>query len=293
MIAAAIAVAERSSTNLQQHVSAINALEYGEWDEVERTLQERIDPRQPHQIQVAAISTLGKFDSPSIAPTILKAWSNLSPQLREVASEVLFARTDRTIALFMAVQRGEVSMAELSRSRLQLATRSKNESLRAQARKFLEAAGVKQRQAVIDDYRLALQLPGDKARGREQFRQHCAACHRVEGVGHEIGPNLATVKTRGAETILVNVLDPNREVNPQYLNYAVLTEDDRTLTGMIVSENATSITLQRAEAASDTVLRTDIQQIRSTGLSIMPEGLERTISPAALADLIAYLMQVP
>ena len=126
---------------------------------------------------------------------------------------------------------------------------------------------------------------------RTLFRKHCAVCHKVEGFGHEIGPNLATIKTRGAETILVNVLDPNREVNPQYLNYVVLTEDGRAMTGMISSETATSVTLRRAESASDTVLRIDIDQLKSTGLSIMPEGMEETIDKQSMADIIAYLMQ--
>ena len=117
-------------------------------------------------------------------------------------------------------------------------------------------------------------------------------CHKVEGFGHEIGPNLATIKTRGPETILVNVLDPNREVNPLYLNYAVLTEDGRAMTGMIAAESATSITLRRAESATDTVLRIDIEQLQSTGLSIMPEGMEEAINQQMMADIIAYLMAV-
>ena len=135
-------------------------------------------------------------------------------------------------------------------------------------------------------------VAGDVSRGQKLFTKHCSACHRVEGQGHEIGPNLATIKTRGPETILVNVLDPNAEVNPEYLNYAVLTADGRTITGMIASENANSITLRRAESASDTVLRDDIDQMQSTGKSIMPEGMEQSLDVQAMADLIAYLMQV-
>jgi putative heme-binding domain-containing protein len=70
----------------------------------------------------------------------------------------------------------------------------------------------------------------------------------------------------------------------------VLTTDGRQLTGILAAETATSITLQRADNATDTVLRIDIEQLRSTGLSLMPEGLEKQIDPQAMADLIAYLM---
>ena len=86
-------------------------------------------------------------------------------------------------------------------------------------------------------------MKGDAERGKQVFAKTCAACHKVQGVGHDIGPNLAAMKARGPEAILLNVLDPNREVNPQYLSYAVLTTDGRQLTGMIAAETATSVTL--------------------------------------------------
>jgi len=133
-------------------------------------------------------------------------------------------------------------------------------------------------------------MQGDVKRGQAAFQKICAACHRVDGVGYEIGANLAAMKNRGAEAILMNVLDPSREVNPQYVNYTVVTQDGRTLTGMIAAETATSVTLKRGEGATDTVLRVNIDQMQSTGMSIMPEGLEKQVDPQTMADVIAYLM---
>jgi putative heme-binding domain-containing protein len=100
------------------------------------------------------------------------------------------------------------------------------------------------------------------------------------------------MKARGPEAIVLNVFDPNREVNPQYLNYNVVTADGRTLSGMIAAESATSVTLRRAENASDTVLRIDIDVLKSTGMSLMPEGLEKQLDKQAMADLLAYLREV-
>jgi putative heme-binding domain-containing protein len=62
---------------------------------------------------------------------------------------------------------------------------------------------------------------------------------------------------------------------------------------MITSETATSLTLTRAEGQSDTVLRTEVDELVNTGKSIMPEGLERELSKQDLADVIEYLMTVP
>ncbi len=163
--------------------------------------------------------------------------------------------------------------------------------MRTRAATYLDAVKLGRREDVVSEYKDVLSLAGDIARGKAIFKQHCSVCHKVEGVGHEIGPSLATIKTRGAETILVNVLDPSREVNPQFLNYVALTLDGRTITGMIAAESATSITLRRAADVSDTVLRVDLDRLQSTVLSIMPEGLEQVIDKQSMADLIAYLMQ--
>ena len=145
---------------------------------------------------------------------------------------------------------------------------------------------------MLDAYKPALALAGDAARGKEQFKKACSVCHRIENVGTEIGPNLVTLQNRGPETILLNVLDPNREVNPQYVNYILVTTEGRSITGLVAAETATSVTLKRQENASDTVLRANIEELKSTGLSIMPEGLEKQLDQQALADLIAYLMSV-
>ncbi|MCE9533502.1 MAG: c-type cytochrome, partial [Planctomycetes bacterium] len=145
---------------------------------------------------------------------------------------------------------------------------------------------------VLTNYRPALETTGDKERGKEVFKKNCAACHKLQGIGHELGPNLAAMKNRGAEAILVNVLDPNREVNPQYLNYLLLTTDGRSLSGVLSAETATSVTLRKQENASETVLRVDIESLKSTGQSLMPVGMEKQIDKGAMADLLEYLKTV-
>jgi len=181
----------------------------------------------------------------------------------------------------------------------QLAARKRNAASGAEPRQSAtamntlqtrSAAEQKHRQAVVAEYRDALTLDGDPQRGKLLFKQQCSACHRVEGVGHELGPNLATIQARGAETVLTAVLDPSREVNPLYLNYVLTTLDGRALSGMIVDEGATSLTLRRGENETDTVLRIDIEQVTNTGRSIMPKGFEETLDQQAMADLLAYLV---
>jgi putative heme-binding domain-containing protein len=117
-------------------------------------------------------------------------------------------------------------------------------------------------------------------------------CHRLGKEGHDLAPNLATVKHRSPEEILLHVLDPNREVPPQYLNYTVTLETGRVLTGIVAAETDASVTLRRGDSSQDTILRKDIEAIESTGMSIMPEGFERQIGQQEMADLIALLRTI-
>ncbi|KLU01927.1 electron transport protein [Rhodopirellula islandica] len=292
MLASLEQLAVNDSASIHARVAAIANLRYASLERVSEILPSLIDSRQPIEVQRAAMTTWGRFDSDEITTTLLDQWSGLSPSLRETASEILFSRPDRLKTLLHAIVAGDIPISEVSRSRLQVASKSSDSAIRQLATGLLESSGSKNREEVVQAYQVALQKEGDVHRGRQLFTAQCANCHRLEDRGHEIGPNLATVKARGADFILTNVLDPNREVNPQYLNYVALDLDGRTLTGMITDESATSITLQRAESAKDELLRVDIELLQSTGMSIMPEGLEEQLTPQAMADLISYLMQV-
>ena len=124
------------------------------------------------------------------------------------------------------------------------------------------------------------------------FRKICAVCHRLEGHGKAVGAELAGIADRGLDAVLLNVLDPNREVKPKFLSYVTATTEGRILTGMIVAETANSLTIQRSDGTTATVRRVDIEELNSTGLSFMPEGLEKQVTVKMMADLLVYLASV-
>jgi putative heme-binding domain-containing protein len=149
------------------------------------------------------------------------------------------------------------------------------------------------RQKIVDEYRPALDLKADAARGKMVFKKTCTVCHRLENEGVEVGPDLlSALKTKTREGLVIDILDPSREVDPRYINYLVTTKDGRILTGMIAVESPSSITLRRAEKAEDTVLRNQIDEIQATAKSLMPDELEKQLSKQDLADVIAYLLAV-
>ena len=135
----------------------------------------------------------------------------------------------------------------------------------------------------------ALDLKGDFAHGKKIYEERCVSCHRLGGEGYALGPDLVTVKNTGKEKILVNILDPNREVRPDFISYVIDTKDDESFIGLVANETSTSVTLRQAYGREDVVSRSNIKKMQSQGQSLMPEGLEAGLAPQDLADLISYI----
>jgi putative heme-binding domain-containing protein len=258
-----------------------------------RELFERLlESQTPQPVQAAVLQVLARFDAPGVAELILTAWPTFSPQVRATATETLFARRPWTMAVLDAVEQGALSPSELDPARIALLQSSGDDTERARATKLFAGAQLSRRQAVIDDYHGVLDQEGDAARGKQVFSKTCAVCHKLEGIGESVGADLKAIRDRGTEAVLLNILDPNREVKPQYLSYVLERQDGRVVTGMITTETANSVTLRRPDGTSESVLRLDIASLRSTGLSYMPEGLETQVNHDAMADLLAYLNSI-
>jgi putative heme-binding domain-containing protein len=212
--------------------------------------------------------------------------------VREEALAALLARPERSLALLGAIERGELPAGQLGLARKTQLLASTNAAVKQLAERTLKGAE-EARAAVVDRYSAALGDRGDRVRGREVFVQHCAACPRADGVGVEIGPHMETVRSWDRSKLLLNVLDPSREVAPQSMSYAIVLVDGRVINGLIADETASSLTIKRAGAQPETVLREDIEQMSNSGVSLMPVGFEESISPTAMADLLAFLQAPP
>ncbi|WP_152101071.1 PVC-type heme-binding CxxCH protein [Lacipirellula parvula] len=288
MLASALQVAADGDAEASARVAAINQLGMGKFGTVVPLLGELIAPHQPQEVQAAALAALGGFDEQAIAEPIVAAWRGMSPALRLQGAELLLARPATAAALVAAIESEQLSPRDLDPSTTQRLTTHADAEVRERAAKAL-AGGVSSRADVLEAYREAPQLAGNAEQGRAIFRKNCAVCHRREGFGTEVGADLATVVTRTPEALLVNVLDPNREVDPKFIQYNIVTVDGLAHSGVVSAETASTVTLTGAEKATQTVPRADIDVMESTGLSLMPEGFEREIDVQGMADLIAYL----
>jgi putative heme-binding domain-containing protein len=139
------------------------------------------------------------------------------------------------------------------------------------------------RTAVVARYAAAGE--GDPTKGKAVFAANCAGCHRLEGQGHAVGPDLlATVPGKSAADLATAVFDPNREIDPRYVSYVAELADGRQATGLLAAVGPAE-----GDVAEEVIRRADLDHLRSSGKSLMPDGLETAVSPAAFADLLAYL----
>ncbi len=277
----------------ERREAAIQMLRSGPFATVREPLTHLLEPTQPLPLQLAAIRALAARRESQVADILLEAWASAGPAARREMVEAQFARKDRVAALLNALEKGTIRPADLDPARREQLKRSPEASVRARAAKLLQSTTSQDRQKVLDGYRTALKMESDTNRGKAVFKRVCSTCHRLESVGNEVGPDLlSALRTKTAETLLADIFDPSKEVDPRFLNYQVTLRDGRTLTGMVATESANSITLRRAEKSEDTILRNQIDQIVATTKSLMPENLETQLSRQEFADVVAYLLLV-
>ncbi len=280
------------SANAKQKQPAIEMLTHGRFDDVAEPLTEMLDSRQPPVVQLAAVQALGGFSQAAVSESLVAAWQGLSPSVRGEVVETLLGRPEWTVALLDAIESEQVSPTYISPIRKARLVKHADASIRNRAATLFGSAGPSPRREVLDRYKLASIMTGDATRGAKVFEKNCRTCHKVSGRGHDVGPNLATIQNRTPDALMIQVLDPNREVLANYTQYIIVLNSGRVVSGLIASESPTSITLKRAENVQETILRQNIDEIIGSGKSLMPEGLEKWIDQQQMADLLAFLLNL-
>jgi putative heme-binding domain-containing protein len=134
---------------------------------------------------------------------------------------------------------------------------------------------------------------GDPARGHLLFRDRCANCHRLDGEGETLGPDLTHANRNDREFLLLSLVDPSGVVRKEYQLYQVATKDGRVLSGLIVEQTSESITLRDAKGQRTQLARYEVAELRESEVSLMPESLYREFNPEQLRDLFSFLETNP
>jgi putative membrane-bound dehydrogenase-like protein len=270
-------------------VAQLPLLELVPFAEVHAPLRALLAPDQHRNLQQAALALLARFEAPEVGSLVVEVWPGLSPALRAQAADVLLARPAWALACINALETGRLTRGELGSLRIDALRKHADPSVRSRARDVLGAGGAEVRDGVVARYRSALDTSGDPVAGRAIFTRVCAGCHGQDATAGPLGPNLTGIGRIGREPLLLNILDPNRDVKAEYVTYTLETTAGTTHAGMIQHESANSVTLRRMDGSSVDVLRVDIARLSALGVSFMPEGLEEQVSVPEMADLLSYL----
>jgi putative membrane-bound dehydrogenase-like protein len=221
---------------------------------------------------------------------LIESYARLPENLKTpVGSRILESETACT-ALFAALREGKLPLTSLPAFIVDGLRSLANPALREEAARLLPP--VRTRADIIAEYEPSLADTGDAERGKAVFARACAVCHvSQERQGIRFGPDAGTFSQAGSAVLLGHILDPNREVAPQYQAFQFSLADGRELLGLIISENATEVTVRQVGGAEETFRREKVSRMTGLRRSLMPEGFEASIGVAEMADLLAYLVR--
>ena len=250
-----------------------------------------LTPQNSGEVQSAAIRTIRRTAGEEGLEGVFRNWAGLTPAIRDVALSLTTDGETSSHTLLQSIEQGSVLPVQVAVRHRQQLLNHRAASVRERAA-ALFAAVDSNRTSVIDRYAVAGSLQADAASGKAAFKKHCSACHQLDGVGNAIGPDLSAISDKSMPAMLTAILDPNRAVEEKYLDYTLITEDGRTQNGLLFQETATAITLAAPNGDRHTVLRNQIDSLIATGKSLMPEGLEQTLTEQNVADIVAYVQSV-
>ncbi len=253
-----------------------------------RTLVEILSASRAPDLQKAAMENLGQSGHPELANAILNQWHTYSPAVYAGIIEMLLGRESNTRILLEKVRSGGIPKGQVSPAFRQRLTGHPKPGIRELAKKLFGQVDPVRDQIILK-YANLDKLKGDAKQGAALFKAVCANCHRFRNDGYAVGPDLGTFISKPSNEWLIAILDPNRAVEEKFIGYNVSTRNGVTHTGVIIAETPASLTLRTLSGQEHVILRKDIRNLKGTGLSLMPVGLEATLPPKAMADLLEFL----
>jgi len=289
LLAHSAALAADAKRETPERLPAVRLLAHASWEQAGSVLTRLMESDPAPEVRMAAVRALAAHSRSDVPRLLLEGWRAFTPALRREVTEALMRQPDWIMALLKEVEAGRVKPGDLDVLRARQLVAYPRPEIREKARKLLQASLPADRREVLARYQESVKRKGDVRRGKEIFKKQCATCHHVDDVGVNVGPDISDARTKTAEMLLTDILNPNAAVDGNYVNYMVTLKSGRQLTGIIAAETASSLTLRRAENQSDVVLRQDVEEITSTGVSLMPEGMEKNVGVDEMADLLSFL----
>jgi uncharacterized protein len=258
------------------------------------SLLDLISPRTAPEFAEKLLAALELSEVPETGRAICQRLAELTPAQRSVAMRLLLARADWTAALLDAIEQGAVSITELSLDQRQVLAAHPEQQIAERAAKLLKQSGglpSADRARVLNDFLPQLQRKGDAAAGKLVFAKQCSKCHAHSGEGGKVGPDLTGMAVHPKAELAKHILDPSSNVEGTYRAYTIATSDGKIYTGLLTAETRMTVEIADAEGKSHKLLRDEIDLLKASPKSLMPEGFEKTLSTDELVNVLEFLTQ--
>ncbi|WP_425617515.1 PVC-type heme-binding CxxCH protein [Anatilimnocola sp. NA78] len=245
------------------------------------------------KMHASALTALSKLDAGEVGPMVIGVYGDLSDDVKPKAIELLTQRAAWGKALLAAVAEKKIAATAINVNQAQKLMSLGDKDLSALVTKHwgtVRTGRDPARVKIIEEMRAHLnKTPGDPARGQLVFNKVCGQCHKLHGNGQEVGPDITVNGRSNFEQLLSNVFDPSLVIGASYQARTVLTADGRVITGLLAEDNEQRVVLKVQGGKLETIARGDIEEMKISELSLMPEQLEKQLKPEELADLFSLL----
>jgi putative heme-binding domain-containing protein len=242
-----------------------------------------------------AARSLAVFDDPQLPSFLLASFARLKEPTRDAVVVTLCARPASARVLLAAVAAGAIDRARVPAFQVRQMAGFSDALVHRQVLKLwpeLKTMSAAKRQRINQlksQLRPAALAEADPVQGRRRFVQTCATCHTLFGQGGKLGPDLTGSQRANLDYLLENIIDPSAIVAPAYKMSTIALVDGRVLSGIVVDQPGPTLAVQTPTERM-IVNRSDVEQIRKSDLSLMPDGLLEVLPEKEIRDLLAYLM---
>jgi putative membrane-bound dehydrogenase-like protein len=239
------------------------------------------------------VSALGSTDGAWVPKLLLAAYPTLEPEVQVRVIDLMTQRPTWTKDLLREIGAKKIAASALNLGQVRKLQAGRDKDVASMVVKYWGVVRDQrnpEREVVVAQMRkLLAEKRGDSVAGKAVFTKQCAVCHKIYGDGQEVGPDLTSNGRSDYEQLLSNVFDPNLVIGSGYQATVVTTAAGQIFQGLLVEDNEQRVVLKLQGGDVRTIGRVEIDSVRQSTISLMPEQLEKQMTSQELRDLFAFL----